>query len=249
MAGSGAGYDLGVETFSPDGRIFQIEYAQKCIDNSPTTLGIVCSDGVILAAQKLKLSKMLVHGTNRRNYSLNKSSGAVLCGMAPEGRHLCDRARSDARDYKTNYGEAVPGNILAERLGWYMHVFTSRGGLRPFGASLLIANHTEADGATLWSVEPSGLVQKWFGRAMGKGRQLANTEIEKLDLKTLKCKDAVLQVAKILHKCHDETKPFELEMTWMCKESNWQHEFVPQDQVNAADEEAKKAMEDEEEDD
>jgi len=248
MAGTGQGYDLSVTTYSPDGRIFQIEYAQKCIDNSPTVLGIVCKDGVLLAATKLKLSKMLVYGTNRRSYALGKNSGAVACGMAPEGRHLCERSRSDATEYKKGYGSAIPGNLMAERLGMYTHFFTTRGALRPFGASLLMMNYSKTEGCTLWSVEPSGLVQKWFGRALGKGRQTGNTEIEKLNLKTLTCKEALFHVAKILHKCHDETKPFELEVTWLTEANNYVHEFVSKDLLDKAEEEAKKAMEDEDDD-
>eukprot|EP00438_Fugacium_kawagutii_P000738 Skav220482 [mRNA] locus=scaffold591:85776:86967:- [translate_table: standard] len=71
MAGTGAGYDLSVTTFSPDGRVFQagtnqVEYAGKAVENSGTTLAICCKDGVVFAAEKFLLSKMLVHGTAKR---------------------------------------------------------------------------------------------------------------------------------------------------------------------------------------
>lgn len=249
MAGTGQGYDLSVTTYSPDGRIFQIEYAQKCIDNSPTCLAFICSDGVIMAAQKLKLSKMLVYGTNRRSAAINKTSGAVFCGMAPEGRHVVERTRGDSTDYKRSYGESIPGNILAERLGMYVHFFTTRAALRPFGASVLLASVDEGSkDATLFTVEPSGMVQKWFGRALGKGRQTANTEIEKLDLKKLTCKEALYHCARILHKCHEESKQFELEITWICKDSGYVHEFVDRKLIEEAEKKATESIADEDDD-
>lgn len=245
MAGTGQGYDLSVTTYSPDGRIFQIDYAQKCIDNSPTCLAIVCKDGIVLAAQKLKLSKMLVQGTNKRCYAVNRNAGCTVCGMNPEGRHILNRIREEARSYKQNFGEVIPGYLLAERLGHYVHYFTTHAALRPIGSSMLVANYEEKEGCTLFSVEPSGLVQKWFGKALGKGRQLANTEIEKLDLSTLTCKEALFHCAKILHKVHDEQKEFELEMNWICEATGYTHGIVPQDLVDQANKDAKQAIDDE----
>lgn len=248
MAGTGQGYDLDCTTYSPDGRIFQIDYAQKCIDNSPTCLAFVCKDGVVLAAQKLKLSRMLVHGTNKRCYAISRNAGCVVCGLNPEGRHILQRIREESQRYKKNFGEVIPGYLLAERLGHYVHYFTTHAALRPVGSSMLVANYDKEDGCTLFSVEPSGLVQKWFGKALGKGRQLANTEIEKLDLKTLTCKEALFHCAKILNKVHDEQKEFELEVNWICADSNWEHAIVPEALINEATEKAKKAIDEEDED-
>lgn len=235
-------------TYSPDGRIFQIDYAQKCVDNSQTVLAIVCKDGVVLASQKMKLSKMLVHGTNKRAYAITKQAGCVVCGMVPEGRNVVNRARQEAVSYKQSYGESIPGYLLAERLGFYMHHYTLYASYRPIGSSILVANYDKAEGVTLFCVEPSGLVQKWFGKALGKGRQLANTEIEKLDLKTLTCKEALFHCAKILHKVHDESREFELEINWICADSKYEHQIVPKNLVDAAEEQAKKAIEDEDDD-
>ena len=66
MASTGAGYDLGATTFSPDGRIFQVEYATKAVENSGTVIGIRCSDGVVLGVEKVIFSKMLLPSSNRR---------------------------------------------------------------------------------------------------------------------------------------------------------------------------------------
>ncbi|PHT63475.1 Proteasome subunit alpha type-3 [Capsicum annuum] len=75
MSSIGTGYDLSVTTFSPDGRVFQIEYAAKAVDNSGTVVGIKCKDGIVLGVEKLIASKMMLPGSNRRIHSVHRHSG------------------------------------------------------------------------------------------------------------------------------------------------------------------------------
>lgn len=245
MAGTGQGYDLSVTTYSPDGRIFQIDYAKKCIDKSFTSLGIVCKDGVVLASQKAKQNRMLVTGTNKKAYAIHRNCGMVVCGVPPEGRHILNRARHEAEQYKSAYGDQIPGYLLAERVGAHMHLFTMYASVRPFGCSLLFGNYDPSEGPTLFSIEACGTVQKWFGKAFGKGRQLANTEIEKLDLRTLTCEQALFHIAKILQKVHDESTPFEIEVNWIREADGYTHQIVPNNKVEEARNQAKAAIEEE----
>lgn len=242
MSGSGSGYDGDVTIFSPDGRIFQIDYAKKCVENSFTSLGIVCSDGIVLAAQKSKQYQMLVPGTNRRAYAINKNAGMVGCGMAPEGRYLLSRMRDEAVQYKKMYQSPIPGHIMSERCGHFMHLHTLYGSVRPVGSALIIGHYSKSDGLTLWSSEPCGTVQKWFGKAFGKGRQLANTEIEKLDLKTLTCEQSLYHIARIFSQIHDEQTPFEIEVNWIRKQNDFVHEIVPQERLEEARSQAVAAL-------
>jgi len=247
MAGTGAGYDLMPTTYSPDGRIYQLEYAQKAIDNAPTTLAMICKDGILFASDKPKLSPMLVYGTNRKLYGISKNTGCALCGVIPDGRDLVNRAREEASNYKSNYGEEIPAHLLAERVGRYSHHYTIYSGLRPFGAGILIGKVDKAGVSALFSVDAQGLVEKYKARAIGKGRQLANTEIERLSLDTLTCEEALFNAAKILQKVHEGEKAFEIEMNWIRADSGYVHEVVPKEMVEAAHERAKKALEDDEE--
>lgn len=247
MAGTGQGYDLSASTYSPDGRIFQIDYAQKCVDTAPTVLAMICADGILFASQKLKLSKMLVHGTNKRSFALSKNMGAVVTGLLPDGRHLVNIARDQAREFKSVYGDPMSAFQLAERMGSYMHTYTLYGAVRPFGISFLMgATEGEKNKPALYQISPAGHVTKWAAKAVGKGHSLANTELEKLDLSTLTCQEALFHAAKILHKVHDEQKPFELEMHWVCKESRFVHEAVPAPLLASAEDQAKTALEQEE---
>jgi 20S proteasome subunit alpha 7 len=70
---------------------YQVEYAMKAVDSSGTVLGVVCSDGVLLAVEKFLLSPMLVGSTNKRIYAVNKHSGIACAGWIPDGRHIVDR--------------------------------------------------------------------------------------------------------------------------------------------------------------
>lgn len=209
---------------------------------------MVCSDGILFAVEKLKLSKMLVPGTDKRSYALTKHSGACFTGLVPDGRDVVNEARGDALTYEQNYGIKIPGYILAERVGLYYHKHTLYYSMRPIGIGILIGSMNPGKAPELYSVDPAGLVQKWSGRALGKGNQLANTEIEKLNTPSLTCKDALPLIAKVIHKVHDENKDFELEMHWITKANNCIHTAVPADLLKEAQEKAKKALEEEDDD-
>lgn len=88
MSSIGTGYDQSTTTFSPDGRVFQIEYAAKAVENSGTAVGIRCKDGVVLGVEKQKLSKMLVPGSNRRVYTVDKCTGMAVSGMMADARQV-----------------------------------------------------------------------------------------------------------------------------------------------------------------
>mmetsp|Transcript_52542 Transcript_52542/g.162519 ORF Transcript_52542/g.162519 Transcript_52542/m.162519 type:complete len:255 (-) Transcript_52542:6-770(-) len=254
MAGTGAGYDLSVTTFSPDGRVFQVEYAQKAVENSGTTVAICCKDGVIFAVEKFMLSKMLVPGTNKRIAPVHRHAGMSVAGFVADGRQIVARARSEATQYQSAYNEEIPPEILAERIGLFVHAYTLYWSIRPFGCAVLLgAVDKETKKPSLFCVDPAGLVFKYSGTAMGKGKQAAKTEIEKLlanGSDQLTCQEALVRVAKILHKIHDEKdKDFELEASWICALSDYQHSPVPPELLKEAEAEAKRLIEAEEQED
>ncbi|PPS09974.1 hypothetical protein GOBAR_AA10677 [Gossypium barbadense] len=218
MSSIGTGYDLSVTTFSPDGRVFQIEYAAKAVDNSGTVVGIKCKDGIVMGVEKLIASKMMLPGSNRRIHSVHRHSGMAVAGLAADE--------------------------LAERVASYVHLCTLYWWLRPFGCGIILGGY-DRDGPQLYMVEPSGISYRYFGAAIGKGKQAAKTEIEKLNLSEMTCREGVIEVAKIIYKVHDEAKDkaFELEMSWVCDESKQQHQKVPDDLLEEAKVAARTALE------
>ncbi|KAF8820235.1 peptidase, T1 family protein [Cardiosporidium cionae] len=240
MAGMGAGYDLSVATISPDGRVFQVEYATKAVDNAGAALGLVCKDGIALGVEKSRLHKMLVPGTCRRLMAVDKHVGIAVTGLISDGRQIVKRARSEAESFRKTYGEPIPPQILAERIGLFVHTFTLYWSVRPFGASVLIAGLGSEGISTsgeLYCVEPSGTAYKYFGMAIGKGKQLAKTELEKLNLSEMSCHDALFHLDRIIRQIHDETKDknLEIELSMISPESNLLYQLVPQKTFEEAD--------------
>jgi len=217
-------------------------------------LGLNCKDGVVLVVEKPLVSKMLVPGSNRRIHNVGTNAGIALAGLLADGRQIINRARDECRSYKDSYDVAIPPNVLSERLSQYVHYFTLHGSLRPFGAAALIASvdpDNAAQGGALHMIEPSGISYRYFGCAVGKGRQGAKTEIEKLKLQDLSCREGLKEAAKILHTLHDgsKDKPFIMEASWLCQETGWKHQAVPADLITEADQWGKKAVEDADMDD
>ena len=143
MSSIGTGYDQSTTTFSPDGRVFQVEYAVKAVDNSSTAVGIRCKDGVAMAVEKPILSKMLVEGSNRRILNVDKHSGMCVSGLQADARQIVNHARDEASGYNDFNGGPIPGSVLCDRVSGLMHTYTLYWYVRPFGASVLIANYAE----------------------------------------------------------------------------------------------------------
>lgn len=256
MASIGTGYDLSSTTFSPDGRVFQIEYAAKAVENSGTCLGIRCKDGVVLAIEKMILSKMLVPGAVRRAHIVDKHAAIAICGLVPDGRVIANHARDECERYRDFYGRDIPGHVLADRLAHFVHLYSLHWHVRPFGCAVLLSVYG-CDGPELYLIEPSGTCYRYYACAFGKGRQAARTELEKLTLNdksgkaAMTCKQAVTEMARILVAVHDEAKDkdYELEMIWLTEERGKKAQIVPKELVKKAHEEAIAAAEAEDMDD
>jgi 20S proteasome subunit alpha 7 len=244
MSGIGTGYDLSCTTYSPEGKIFQIEYASKAVENSGTAVGVRCKDGVILGVEKLIVSKMLEPSGNRRIYSVDLHIGATSAGLTADAKHLVVRARQEAKQFKKFYDSPIPSQLLCDRISNYAQAHTLYASVRPFGVCLLLAGWDQ-DGPHLHMIEPSGLSFGYQAVAAGKAKQGAKAELEKLKLSEMTAREAVFAVAKIIYLIHDEVKDkdFELELSWICKESNYQHKLVPADLLQEAEKAAKQAKE------
>jgi len=244
MSGMSTGYDLSCTSYSPDGKVFQVEYAGKAVDNAGTAVGIRVKDGVVLGVEKLIISKMLEPGSNRRISTIDRHLGLAFSGLSADSRPLIARARLEAKNYKSFYEASIPAKVLNERLSGFVQAYTLYGHLRPFGCAIILAS-MDSTGPNLHMIEPSGVSYAYFGTAIGKAKQAAKGEIEKLKLSEMTVKQAVNEVAKIIYTVHDDVKDkeFELEMSWICKESNFEHQLVPKHILEEAEKAAKAALE------
>lgn len=238
MSATGSGYDLSTSTYSPDGRVFQLEYAQKAVesDTAGSAFGIRCIDGVVLGVKKTVVSKMLVPGSNRCIHSIDEHSGIAFSGLAADARNLANKARTEAVNYRSFYGHPIPGKILSDRLAAQVHMHTLYFYLRPFGCAALVGTN-DADGPALYSIDPTGVSNRFFACSIGKNKEGARSELEKINFKEITCRRAVNLIASIVYKLHDDVKDkkFELELSWICDESNKMHVRVPADVSAAAE--------------
>lgn len=246
MSSIGTGYDLSASQFSPDGRVFQVEYAQKAVENSGTAVALRGSDGVVFAVEKLVTSKLYEAGANKRIFTVDKHVGVAVAGLLADAKQVVETARVEASNYRSEYGSAIPLSYLKDRVGLYMHAYTLYSAVRPFGCGVLLGSY-DVDGPQLYCIDPSGTSWGYFGCAIGKARQAAKTEMEKLNSKDLDCRQLIKEAARIIYVVHDEVKDknFELELSWVCKESGGQHQFVPDNVYAEAETHAKTALEEE----
>ncbi|ORY22125.1 proteasome subunit alpha type 3 [Naematelia encephala] len=251
MSSIGTGYDLSVSTYSPDGRLFQVEYASKAVEAAGVAVGLRCSDGVVLGVERLLHSKLLVKGSNRRIQSVDDHIGMATAGLLADGKHLAERGRDEASNFRDTYAQPVTVQILSDRLSAYVQAYTCYGSVRPFGISTLVGG-VDKTGSRLFCIEPSGVFYGYRATAVGKGRALARTELEKVLGKvdeagegSLTVRQGVLELARIIHLVHDDNKDkeFELELTWVCEESGNKHALVPADLLAEADAKGRAALE------
>ncbi|KAJ8869492.1 hypothetical protein PR048_028483 [Dryococelus australis] len=245
MSSIGTGYDLSASQFSPDGRVFQVEYAQKAVENSGTIIGLRGKDGVVLAVEKLVTSKLYEPGANTRIFNIDRHVGMAVSGLISDARQIVETAKIEASNYRAQYGTAIPLKYLNDRVSMYMHAYTLYSAVRPFGCSV-IAGSYEVDTPVMYMIDPSGVSYGYYGCAVGKAKQAAKTEIEKLKLQDLSCRELVKEAARIIYVVHDELKDkqFELELSWVGAVTDGLHERVPADVYQEAEKFAKAAMAD-----
>ncbi|MDP6627269.1 MAG: archaeal proteasome endopeptidase complex subunit alpha, partial [Methanopyri archaeon] len=164
------GYDRASTVFSPDGRLFQVQYAMEAVRRGATAIGIVCKDGIVLAADKRISNVLMVHSFVEKIFEVDDHVGVATSGLVADGRKLVDDARIESQRNHIVFDEAIEIASLVKRICDIKQLFTQYGGLRPFGVSLLIAGVDET-GPRLFETDPSGTPTEWKATAVGEGRK------------------------------------------------------------------------------
>ncbi len=169
MQPSGRGYDHGITTFSPDGRLFQVEYARESVKRGTTTAGLKFRDGIILVCDKRIASRLIIPESIEKLFKIDDHIGFATSGLVADGRQLVDRARVECQVNQITYNDKVPVDILAKKICDFKQSFTQYGGSRPFGSALLIGG-VDDNGIHLFETDPSGAYQSYHAGAIGSGR-------------------------------------------------------------------------------
>ena len=138
MQPSGRGYDHGITTFSPDGRLFQVEYARESVKRGTTTAGLKFRDGVVLVCDKRIASRLIIPESIEKMFKIDGHVGIATSGLVADARQLVARARVEAQINRITYAATVPVDILTKKICDFKQSFTQYGGSRPFGTDLFV---------------------------------------------------------------------------------------------------------------
>ncbi len=186
------GYDRAITVFSPDGRLFQVEYAREAVKRGTTSLGIRYKDGVLLAVDKRITSKLVEARSIEKIFQIDDNIAASTSGLVADSRVLVDRARVEAQSNRVLYNEPIDIEILTKKICDFKQLYTQHGGVRPFGIALLIAGAN--DQPRLFETDPSGALIEYKATAIGAGRMRA-MEIFEEKYKEDITKDRAIQLA------------------------------------------------------
>eukprot|EP01115_Flamella_aegyptia_P012758 TRINITY_DN64_c4_g1_i1.p1 TRINITY_DN64_c4_g1~~TRINITY_DN64_c4_g1_i1.p1 ORF type:complete len:234 (+),score=68.28 TRINITY_DN64_c4_g1_i1:53-754(+) len=182
-------YSFSLTTFSPSGKLVQIEYALHAVSGGATALGIKARNGVVIATEK-KLPELMDESSVQKLSTYTTNIGGVYAGIGPDSRVLTTKGQKAAQRYFLTYHDPIPVSQLVRELATVMQEFTQSGGVRPFGVSLLIAGYDDK-GPQLYQVDPSGSYWAWKASAIGKNMINAKTFLEKRYNDDLELEDAI----------------------------------------------------------
>lgn len=172
------GYDSAITVFSPDGRLFQVEYAREAVKRGTTALGIKAKDGAVLLVDKRATTRLVEMESIEKIFQIDDHIGVATSGLVADARVLVDFARVQAQVNKTTYSEPIGIETLAKEICDFKQSYTQSGGVRPFGTSLLIAG-IEGDKTRIFETDPSGALLEYKATGIGSGRSEIMEFLEK----------------------------------------------------------------------
>jgi len=192
------GYDRAITVFSPDGRLYQVEYAREAVKRGTTAVGIKAQGGVVLIVDKRVSSKLLESSSIEKIFKIDDHIGVASSGLVGDARALVDRARIECQINRVSYDERIEVEALAKKLCDHMQTLTQYGGIRPYGTALLIAGVSDGE-CRLFETDPSGTLLEYKATGIGIGRPAAMKVYEEEYNASLSIKDAILLGLKALH--------------------------------------------------
>ena len=196
-----SGYDRAITVFSPDGRLFQVEYAREAVKTCSISIGIVSKEGVVLVAHKRISSKLIVGESHEKIFSIDSHLFASSSGLVADARKLVDFSRLEAQKHKLTFEEEIPVGMLAKLVGDHIQFYTQYAGVRPYGVSLLIAGmNGKGSDAQLFETDPSGALFEYKAAAIGSGKKEVEEFFEKEYKDGLSTHEALKLALKALKK-------------------------------------------------
>ncbi len=162
-------YDRAITVFSPDGRLFQVEYAMELVNRGATIIGIQCPEGLILGSEE-NIEVLEEAGYSWKIFRVDDHIGAAIVGLSSDARILIDQARIYAQSNKLTYDEPIDVEVVTKRICDIQQMYTQHAGVRPFGVSIIFGG-VDKTGTRVFGTHPSGTYRGYKATALGAGRE------------------------------------------------------------------------------
>ncbi|NGM71070.1 archaeal proteasome endopeptidase complex subunit alpha [Natronolimnobius sp. AArcel1] len=162
-------YDRGITIFSPDGRLYQVEYAREAVKRGTASIGVRTQDGVVLAVDKRVPSPLLEDSSVEKIHRADNHIGIASAGHVADARQLIDFARRQTQVNQLRYGEPIGVETLTKEVTDHIQQYTQVGGARPFGVALIVGGVDNGE-PRLFETDPSGTPYEWKALAVGAER-------------------------------------------------------------------------------
>ncbi|KAJ7331284.1 Proteasome subunit alpha type-5 [Desmophyllum pertusum] len=200
-------YDRGVNTFSPEGRLFQVEYAIEAIKLGSTAIGIQTSEGVVLAVEKRITSPLMEPASVEKIVEIDSHVGCAMSGLIADSRTMVDKARVEAQNHWFTYNEQMSVESVTQAVSTLrlsLEMTTAEKELcRPFGVALLFGG-VDVKGPQLYHLDPSGTFFQYDAKAIGSGSEGAQQALEEVYHKSMTLREACKSSLTILKQVMEE---------------------------------------------
>mmetsp|Transcript_34916 Transcript_34916/g.100294 ORF Transcript_34916/g.100294 Transcript_34916/m.100294 type:complete len:262 (-) Transcript_34916:89-874(-) len=203
-------YDRGVNTFSPEGRLFQVEYAIEAIKLGSTAIGIRTNEGVVLAVEKRLTSPLIDPSSIEKLLEIDEHMGCAMSGLTADARTLVDHARVEAQAHWFTYNERMPVESCVHAVADMALDFSDsdkdrkRVMSRPFGVALLVGGYDAVDGPVLFNTDPSGTFTKYAAASIGSAQEGATSMLQEQYNKDMSLQEAETLALTVLRQVMEE---------------------------------------------
>jgi len=192
-------YDRAITIFSPDGRLFQVEYALETVKRGSIVIGLKCPEGVVLAAEEKGSSNLQDPDFSWKIFQIDEHIGAAIAGLSSDARLLIDQARIYAQSNRLTYDEPMDVEVLSKRIGDIEQIYTQHAGVRPFGVSIIFGG-VDKTGCRVFQTDPSGAVWGYKAVAVGAGSEAIKELLEAEYSDDLSLEQTIMLAIKCLSK-------------------------------------------------